>query len=227
MCALHRWTTNCSRRSSPTRTTRPTATRASKPHDNKDTKGKVDLDLAYLGIVAAATAPPPLVLRDNGRPALSRSTTEHFAECLDELKDLFKEKSLKTSTCKNCVALANHLAYKDARIDSLQDELTATTLTLDKLTRNYSVLTDLVDRTTRAKTAHITSIEECADRLDADLKASLTQVFRSVTTDLCLTLTSVTAGAVAAVKSTLADVPGQCEETCAHSPLPTEKKARK
>ena len=196
-------------------------------HPDNNTKGKVDLDLAYLGFVAAATAPPPLVPRDNGRPTLSRSTTEHFAACIGDLKDLFKEKSLKTSTCKHCVALANHIAYKDSRINSLEDELASTTATLDKLTRNYSVLTDLIDRTTRAKTAHITSIEECADRLDSDLKASLTQVFRSVTADLCLTLTNVTAGAVAAVKSTLADVPGQCEETRAHSPLPTEKKARK
>ena len=189
-------------------------------HPDNNTKGKVDLDLAYLGFVAAA----PLSV---GRPTLSRSTTEHFAACIDELKDLFKEKSLKTSTCKHCVALANHIAYKDSRINSLEDKLAATTATLDKLTRNYSVLTDLIDRTTRAKTAHITSIEECADRLDSDLKASLTQVFRSVTQDLCLTLTNVTAGAVAAVKSTLADVPGQTEETRAHSPLPTEKKARK
>ena len=94
-----------------------------KPPDN-DTKGKVDLDLAYLGFVAAA----PLSV---GRPTLSRSTTEHFAACLDELKDLFKEKGLKSSTCKHCVALANHLALKDARIDSLQDELAATTLTLE------------------------------------------------------------------------------------------------
>ena len=153
-----------------------------KPHDNKDNKGKVDLDLAYLGFVAAATAPPPLVPRNDGRPTLSRSTTEHFADCLDELKDLFKEKGLKNSTCKHCVALANHLALKDGRISSLEDELAKTTVTLGNLTRNYSVLTDLVDRTTRAKTAHITAIEECADRLDADLKASLTQVFRSVTT---------------------------------------------
>ena len=146
-------------------------------------------------------------------------------------QDLFKEKGLKNSTCKHCVALANHLALKDSRINSLEDELTATTATLGKLTRNYvyvySVLTEILNRTTRAKTAHITSIEECADRLDADLKTSLTQVFRSVTADLCLTLTNVTAGAVAAVKSTLADVPGQCNETRADSPQPTEKKARK
>jgi hypothetical protein len=198
-----------------------------KPHDNKDNKGKVDLDLAYLGFVAAATAPPPLVPRNDVRPTLTRSTTDHFADCLDELKDLFKEKGRKNSTCKHCVALANHLALKDARINSLQDELAATTVTLDKLTRNYSVLTDLVDRTTRAKASHVTAIEQCADRLDADLKANLTRVFRSVTQDLCLTLTNVTAGAVAAVKSTLADVPGQTEETRAHSPLPTEKKTRK
>ena len=147
-----------------------------KPHDNKDNKGKVDLDLAYLGFVAAATAPPPLVPRNDGRPTLSRSTTEHFKDCLDELKDLLKEKGLKNSTCRHCVALANHLALKDGRIDSLQDELAKTTLTLDKLTKNYSVLTELIDRTTRAKASHVTAIEQCADRLDADLKASLTRV---------------------------------------------------
>ena len=100
-------------------------------------------------------------------------------------------------------------------------------MTLGNLTKNYSVLTDLIDRTTRAKASHVTAIEQCADRLDADLKASLTRVFRSVTQDLCLTLTNVTAGAVAAVKSTLADVPGQCNETRAHSPHHAEKKARK
>ena len=103
-----------------------------KPHDNKDNKGKVDLDLAYLGFVAAATAPPPLVPRNEERPTLSRSTTEHFADCLDELKDLFKEKGRKNSTCKHCVALANYLALKDGRISSLEDELAKTTVTLGK-----------------------------------------------------------------------------------------------